>query len=356
MNNTVAYQTIWPTDSRIAMRVVFLYVGQGASTLILMSDGADRFYVRLVDINLDASAGGIDVPRLMADLLGDGTLDAFINTHPHDDHMRGITQLEEAIKINEVIHSGHRPSKKYGASYDEMMEVVKKVKKAGGSESFLVSSKDAISLGVGSYYVLSPTEALTDEVNDDHADERRARIHEQCGVMKIGAHDRWVLLPGDADHVAFQDHLVPGHKSRLAAHVLAASHHGSMSFFKDKSKPDDEAYLDGLKAIAPTSVVISAPTREESRHEHPDPDAVELYVQQSGEDNVHHTGAERHCFFYDVYTDGTDSGICTDSGALSEEYALPAPDDDGDGTKSEGKGPFIKTAPAAVPTAPGHYG
>ncbi len=321
-----ARDVIWPQDPDVLVRVVFLYAGQGASAVVLAADG-DNYKTMLVDINLDAKNGGVDVPALVADLVGDEDLGIFVNTHPHDDHLRGIKELSDKVGIGEVWHSGHVPSKKHGAAYADLEAVIKKVKRAGGTEVKLLGSRSAKILGEADYYVLAPAEYVADEVNEAEADERYQRIHEQCAVLKIGTGDSWVLLPGDADRDAFEQHIAEYHKERLGAKVLAASHHGSRDFFQEAE--DDEPYLDALDSIDPEYVVVSAPTQEESRHGHPHDEAMTIYGEHCTEDNVLHTGANRYCFICDIYRDGSYSGVEDDKGALAEAYPLEDPDDDG---------------------------
>lgn len=85
----LARDLLWPSDSDILVRIVFLYVGQGESTIVLAADGA-TYRSFLVDINCDAERKGIDVPRLMKDLLSGAVLDVFVNTHPHNDHRKSV--------------------------------------------------------------------------------------------------------------------------------------------------------------------------------------------------------------------------------------------------------------------------
>ncbi len=68
-NNNPAKDVLWPSDPNILVRVVFLYVGQGSSTLILAADGEESYRSLLLDINLDAANGGINVPKLISDLV-----------------------------------------------------------------------------------------------------------------------------------------------------------------------------------------------------------------------------------------------------------------------------------------------
>ncbi len=55
--------------------------GQGTAILMAIPDGETYKYV-LIDNNNDQKKEGIDIKRLLSDLLGDNSLDVFINTHP----------------------------------------------------------------------------------------------------------------------------------------------------------------------------------------------------------------------------------------------------------------------------------
>lgn len=328
-----ARKQLWPTNRNILVRVAFLYVGQGSSAVVFIADG-QGYKVLLVDINLDEGAGGIDVPRLMKDLMNGQSVHAFVNTHPHDDHLRGVEDLLDAVTIDNVWHSGHVPSKKHGASYDNLKRVIAKVKRAGGAEVILEGSRSANTLGEAQYHVLAPAEYVTDDVNEDDVDARYNRIHEQCVVLKFGKGAAWIMIPGDADRAAFENHITDYHKDRLSAFALAASHHGSRTFFREDE--EDDPYLDGLNAIDPSYVVVSAPKQSESKHEHPHDDAIELYADHVGEENVLHTGAERYCYIFDIYKDGSVSKPQHDGGVLAKEYGLSPKDDGGGGERAKG--------------------
>ena len=105
MNMSKAKDLLWPTDPKILVRFTFLYVGQGSSTIVLVREN-DSYKAILVDTNLDSENGGVNVPQLIFDLLDGEKLDIFVNTHPHEDHLRGIVELEEKVGIAEIWHSG----------------------------------------------------------------------------------------------------------------------------------------------------------------------------------------------------------------------------------------------------------
>lgn len=359
-NTSTARSVLWPAYNNIVVRVCFLYVGQGSSLLFLVRDG-DTYRTLVADCNLDEGRGGINVPALLKDL--SPSLYAFINTHPHDDHLRGVKEIAEAVTVERVWHSGHKPGRKAGNYYSDLTDLIADVKKRNGNGAVreLAGSRSLEPLLDASMYVLAPAEYVNDDVNDEDPETRYSRIHENCAVFRIGKAPSWILVTGDADLVAFRDHISGYHAERLPSFLLDASHHGSRSFFK-KDK-DDEPFLDALKKIAPEYVVISAPTVEDSPFDHPHDDALELYADQVGEANIFHTGAERESFFFDVFDDGTHSAAQTDNGALAEAYGLSSDDDDsggggGGGNAKKGLGPFVRPSQTGnfKPRKYGKYG
>jgi competence protein ComEC len=327
--SNVAREILAPRDPNLLLRVAMLYVGQGASTIIMAADG-DNYQVMLLDIHLDENLGGIDVPRLMADLLEGGRLDAFINSHPHNDHLCGVEQLLEVVPIDSIWHSGHIPSREHQEAYRELQRVIARINANGGYEEELCASRTPIQIGEVSCYFLSPAQHVKDSIDDETTEGRDRRIHEHCAVLRVGVGDTWIMLPGDADRDAWEWHIRYYEAyDALSAQVLAAAHHGSRTFFCYEE--DDEPYLDGLASIAPEYVVISAPKSEESPHGHPHELAIELYADQVGGENILHTGADRHSFVADVYRDGRWE-IWSDEGQLVAAYGLGG--DDGGGAKS----------------------
>jgi competence protein ComEC len=322
MTNT-AYEILWPNEPRLSLRCVYFYVGQGLSALILASDGSDSYKVMLIDINLDRERRGIDVPMLLKDLLSanDGRLDCFVNTHPHDDHLKGITELSEMIGIGEIWHSGHRPGREHEDAYKALQAAIEDVEAEGGRVVELRGSRTLDCFGSVVYYVLAPADYVKDEIDEEDAETRYRRIHEQCAVLRFGVNGTWVLVTGDADRDAWEKHITDYHgkgtENRIAAAVMTAPHHGSRTFFRHKE--DEDPYEEAIELIEPDYVIISAPTQAESPHSHPHDDAVELYAKYVGSQNILHTGENRYSYICDVYEDGKYS-IWDDKGRLVEAY------------------------------------
>lgn len=314
---TVAEKIIKPTRAGI-FRVIFLYTGQGESTLLVIPTGpnaTDYMYV-LVDCDRDKEPDEVDLVDMFKDLFkSSGELKIFINTHPHNDHIGGIKDVYDEIGFSEVWHSNHKPGPKHKDKYEDLKYVIDKVGKA--NEFFLLgsnelnkirtsSNKEIIKkLGDVDYQVLSPAEYLCDDINEENQDTRDKRIHEQCGVIKFtyGKQAKSIMLTGDSDKAAWKDHITEYHKSNLPSVVLSASHHGSRSFFKE-GKDDKDVYETHIETIKPTYLIISAPKQKDSPHGHPHDDAMKLYKKNVEDENILHLGANLESVIVDIDSDG----------------------------------------------------
>jgi beta-lactamase superfamily II metal-dependent hydrolase len=343
---TIAEKVIKPTKAGI-FRTVFLYTGQGESTLLVIPNGPttnDYLYV-LVDSDRDKEKNEIDLIEMFKDLFKSaGELSVFINTHPHNDNIGGIKDVYDEIGFLEVWHANHQPGPKHKDKYEDLKYVIKKVGKK--NEYFLLGTNDQNKvrtsddkevikkLGNIDYQVLSPAEYLCEDINEENQDTRDARIHEQCGVMKFtyGKEAKSIMVSGDSDKVAWKDHITDYHKDNLPSYVLSASHHGSRSFFKN-GKDDKDVYETHIETIQPTYLVISAPTQEDSPHGHPHDDAMALYKKHVEEDDIFHLGSGPYSVIVDIDADGNIE-LNTDT-ELIEEYGKGDGDDGNDGEKNK---------------------
>lgn len=336
---TVAEKIIKPTKAGI-FRTVFLYTGQGESTLLVIPTGptVDDYKYVLVDSDRDKEPNEIDLVEMFKDLFKTkGELSVFINTHPHNDHIGGIKELYDEIGFTEVWHSNHKPGGKHKKKYKDFEYVLKQVGKS--NEYFLLGTNDQNKirksndtevikkLGLIDYQVLSPAEYLCDDIEEGDADERDKRIHEQCGVIKFtyGKTPRSIMITGDSDKEAWKEHITDYHEKNLPADVLSASHHGSRTFFKD-SEEDEDVYEKHIETIKPTYLIISAPKQADSPHGHPHDDAMDLYKKHVEEDNILHLGANIESVIVDITSNG-DIEVKTDK-ELIEEYGKGNGDDD----------------------------
>jgi len=333
----VAKEVIIPAEPNI-FRTVFLYVGQGDSTLLVVPDQGSYKYV-LIDSNFDESSGGIDLVRLLKDLFkGQKTvLDAYVNTHPHKDHLGKVKEIYEEIGIHQVWQSGHKPGGEHKEIYKDLEFVMNKVVgknvfRLRGSREENKLDNETVKLGDLNYNVLAPADYVSEEIEGEKPEDRYKRIHEQCGVIRFryGRDEKQILLTGDADYNAWKEHITDYHAQRLPSTVLSAAHHGSNSFFW-KDSTEEEPYKKHIEKIKPGYIVVSAPKKDESRNGHPDNEAMDLYKKEVGNDAVFHLGDKRVCIIVDINSAGEIDLYPDDE--LVKEYGKKGKGDGGGGKK-----------------------
>lgn len=264
------------------MKVIFLDVEQGDSTLIMLKDGT----VILVDCNFNDENIEKIKQYLSDNDLDENTIDALFITHPHEDHIKGIGKLYNQFEIKSIYESGHRlyiSDEEKSPHYKDMISIFQKMKNANKPCKQL-KAYTSFQLGSSKIQVFSPTKAYLEEENPQERD-----IHDQCLVFKLEENDVSILFAGDSSMAAWKEHIVPyyggfhGKENLLESTILSASHHGSNTFFYPSSKAEDAPYLWGIKKINPIITIISA--AESNRHGLPDREALELYKKYT-----HHIG------------------------------------------------------------------
>lgn len=314
MATNTAQEVIKPTNAKI-LRVVFLYTGQGDSTIVAVptGDSSDDYEYVLVDADLDKEKNEVNLVDMLRDLLGTDKLPKYINTHPHKDHTGGIKEIYDKVGITEVWHSNHRPAGEHADSFKELKYVLDKVGKA--NEYLLKGTNDlnkirkhddtelAKKIGLIDYQVFGPAEYLCDEIDEEEADARNRRIHDQCAVFKFSYGGKSILFTGDANKAAWKEHITDYYNDNLKADVVDAGHHGSRTTFKT-DEDDEEPYKKHLDYINADYLIISAPKQADSPHGHPHDDAMKIYEEYFDKANIYHLGAKPHCIVVDIDSSG----------------------------------------------------
>lgn len=317
----------------------FLNVGQGDSTHIILPDGQHM----LVDMNLDHKNHGIDVVSYLSDQLPDGTdqkyLAYLVNTHPHDDHIRGMGGLGNTFEIGEMWHSGHELDCAEGEneSYDKFKALIEDLGEQ--ARKVCASSEPWATIGDVTFHVFRPSPYVTPK-----EDQTTEAVHNECMVIKVSYAGKMVLLTGDSNKAAWESIVkYYGEDGLLKADVLHASHHGSYTFFKEPK--DDDEYTEHLDLIDPSIVVISVGA--ENGYGHPDDDALELYKENKR--TVYRTD-ENLTIVLTIDEDGTMTWEMDDED-FQNAYQLPDPDTaDDDDDKGGGQRESVTKAwgPALV--------
>lgn len=314
MSKNTAQEVIKPSVPKM-LRAVFLYTGQGDSTILAIptGEGADDYQYALIDADLDKEENEVNLVSMLRDLLDGKDLSTYINTHPHKDHTGGIKEIYDEIGIAEVWHSNHTLTGGDKASYEELLYVLKKV---GKSNEYHLKGTNSLNqvrntededtekkLGLIDYQVFAPAEYVCDEIDGEDERTRRNRIHEQCGVFKFTYGGKSILFTGDANKDAWEKHITKYHKDALKAVVTTASHHGSRTAFKN-GKDDETPYTKHLEYIDAEHLIVSAPKQKDSPHDHPHDDAMEIYEEYFDADNIYHLGDKPYCIVVDIAADG----------------------------------------------------
>lgn len=198
-----------PTASMITgsghgdLTVHFIDVGQGDSLLIQTPAGKTM----LIDAGPD-DAGAAVVSYLKKQ--GIRSLDVVVATHPHSDHIGGMSAVLNNIPVKQFIDSGF-PSTT--PDYEDMLNIIDKK----NIPFRTVSAGDIISLDPSlTITVLNPQKTFfADDVNQNSI------------VLRVTYGKTAFLLVGDAGFVAENAMMMSGEE--LGADVLKGGHHGSSS-------------------------------------------------------------------------------------------------------------------------------
>jgi len=178
------------TPSSGEMTVSFIDVGQGDSELIQFPSGKTM----LID------AGPTDAGSTVSNYLrsrGISTIDMVVATHPHEDHIGGMSTVLNGFTVKQFVDSGYPHTT---STYENMLILIDKK----NIPFRTVAKGDTISLDPSvSITVLNPPLLFSDEINENSV------------VLKIVYGKVTFLFMGDASSIT--DH----------ADILKVPHHGS---------------------------------------------------------------------------------------------------------------------------------
>lgn len=207
---------IHPLDSlpKDRLRVSFIDVGQGDAALVEFPGGSTM----LIDAGMwseDYDAGEhIVVPFLKRRNID--TIDWFVASHPHSDHIGGSRAMFEAFSVRCVIESG-QPA--FDPAYSRYVKAVQDegaaVRKARARDSVLTVG------GARIYFLYPTTEALTADSSD-----RYKNINNTSVVLKVLYGAVSFLFVGDLEREG-EAALCRMFGEFLRSDVLKVGHHGS---------------------------------------------------------------------------------------------------------------------------------
>lgn len=282
--------------------------GQGDCTYIKFPNGKNM----LVDINKTSS--DVDIIEFLEDKIAkkyhsdiDKTcrrINYFVNTHPHEDHLRGIGELDnDDFYIDEIWETTHRlyvPASKKSeyTHYYDFINLVNKLKKRSSVRKLVAGRASFAKIGSSEVYVFGPSKYLVDSSS-------REDIHAQCGIMKIEYSDNSILFAGDSNRDNWEDRIVPHYSddkvvngikqvNMLKSTILHASHHGSKYFFVPKND-DKDKYERSIDKIKPRFTSISV--GKNNNHGHPHKIALDIYKDKTAYKRVFQTQDDKSQYF-----------------------------------------------------------
>ncbi|MBI5078995.1 DNA internalization-related competence protein ComEC/Rec2 [Candidatus Saganbacteria bacterium] len=235
------------------LAVTFLDVGQGDSTLIEAPDGKKI----LIDGGGMEGGGGAGTGEGegegigMTDRVGKGIvlpflhrkginrLDLVILTHPHADHLGGLNEVLEEIKVDQVLDNGQTYDSDAYRRFRSLIEA-NKIKYSAAQAGQVIDFGGNLK-----GFVLNPIYPPLNEANSDSV------------VMRLVYGNISFLFTGDAGKET-EERMLQLSGCDLHSKILKVGHHGGEAATSDEF----------LKAVAPETAVISAGRHNRYRHPH----------------------------------------------------------------------------------------
>ena len=213
------------------LKVYYLDVGQG-----------DAMYIKINDYDILIDAGPRSNVEHLMKQLEKKNIDDFeivIATHPHEDHIGGMTEVFDRYKVKEfymppVVHTTE--------TFRSMLNAIVKE----GIKAKPIKEGTHFDLGDNATIdVYSPIESVYEDLND------------YSTIMKLTYGDVKLIFAGDAESYA-ERAVVKKHSKELKGDVLKFAHHGSRTSSTDEF----------IKAVSPKYGIICCGENNNYGHPH----------------------------------------------------------------------------------------
>lgn len=224
--------------------VRFLYTSTGTdtksgdSTIIKTPDGK----VMLIDGSAPETAHTL---KKYLDDLGIKKIDAIVATHPHVDHIGGLTQIVYQFDVEKVYRSKVEYPTNTNKNFLKAIE-------DKGIETVILKDGMNFDFGETKVEVFNPVDKI--EYPAAFPDSSTDFLNNHSVVLKMTYKDSSVLLPGDL-YVTGETGLLERHGDELQADILKMPHHGddtssSISFIKAVQPKVAVAMYDRLASLS----------------------------------------------------------------------------------------------------------
>lgn len=241
--NFYLWKFVLSLDSNL--KVVFFDVGQGDSIFV----ETPQKHQILID-------GGPSGDRMLEKLSGelpfwDRSIDLVILTHPDYDHLRGLLDVLDRYKVENILWTGVLRETK---TFEKWLQKVKE------EEANIVVAKagQRVKAGNANFYILYPLENIEGELWERDSNDSSV-------VAKLLFGKNTFLLTGDITKKTEKQILEKG--IDVSAAVLKVGHHGSKS----------SSQREFLEEVSPEIAVISC--GKNNKYGHPHPEVLNLFQE-----------------------------------------------------------------------------
>ena len=213
------------------VEISYLDVGQGDAAYIKVND---------MDILIDAGPKS-DVDKLIKQL-EEKNIDDFeivIATHPHEDHIGGMTKVLQTYKVENF----YMPKKEHSTKVFENM--IKEVEKQGLKAKVL---KEGVKIDIGEGALLETFSPIQDSYDN---------LNNYSPIMKLTFGNKSFLFTGDAEKDV-EAEVLSKYKDKLDSDVIKFGHHGS-------STSSSQSFIE---AVSPDYGIISCGVDNSYGHPH----------------------------------------------------------------------------------------
>ncbi|PIR75260.1 MAG: hypothetical protein CO030_01315 [Candidatus Magasanikbacteria bacterium CG_4_9_14_0_2_um_filter_42_11] len=199
------------------LKITFLDIGQGDSTLVEFSDGQQMLVDCAIDDRVLEALG-----RVMP--FYDHEIEYLVVTHPDLDHYGGCLDVMKRLDIGHILYNGMEKP------YDELWQSFHaevQAQMADGKEYIEVDEPFVWEIASTTVNVLYPDHSIP---QNDHIPglEKDVGANDTSVVIKLSYGTQDMLLMGDAEK-DLEEYLVQTYGEQLDVEVLKMGHHGSQS-------------------------------------------------------------------------------------------------------------------------------
>lgn len=229
---------ISPSEPNRTLTIIFIDVGQGSSTLIILPNGKSV----LID------GGERDASESVTGTLQQfniSRIDVIVATHPHSDHIGGLIDVIQNFEVGEVLDSGQIHNTQ---TFEDLLDAIdaKDIPLASLRQGDTIDIDSSVELEV-----LNPPTTLEDGADDE------SKFNDNSVVIRLSYGEFSALLTGDMES-GNEQRLVDTIGNELSADVLLVGHHGSNS----------SSTLAFIEAVNPDVAVIPVGAGNDYGHPH----------------------------------------------------------------------------------------